>query len=104
MTDKIPFYIDIKPSTSKDKKLMAIFYNKNKQKIKTVHFGQSGASDYTIHKDEARKNKYIDRHEKNEDWKAPMTAGALSRWLLWSETSLKLAISKYLSKFNLKLL
>lgn len=103
MTDKIAYYVDIKPSTNGDKKLMAIFYDKNKQKIKTVHFGQSGASDYTIHKDEARKNKYISRHAKKEDWGAPMTAGALSRWVLWSEPSLKLAISKYLNKFNLKM-
>ena len=31
-----------------------------------VYFGQYGASDFTLHKDEARKNRYILRHEKNE--------------------------------------
>ena len=31
-----------------------------------VYFGAAGISDFTIHKDEARKQRYIDRHKKNE--------------------------------------
>ncbi len=43
--------------------------------IKKVYFGQAGASDFTIHKDEARKQLYINRH-KNESkfWHDPETA------------------------------
>ena len=33
---------------------------------KKVYFGQANASDFTIHKNEERKNRYILRHEKNE--------------------------------------
>ena len=33
---------------------------------KTIKFGQASASDFTIHKDEARKQRYIDRHKTNE--------------------------------------
>ncbi len=33
---------------------------------KKVYFGQASASDFTLHKDEARKQRYIDRHKKNE--------------------------------------
>ena len=33
---------------------------------KKVYFGAAGMSDFTIHKDEARKQRYIDRHKKNE--------------------------------------
>ena len=33
---------------------------------KKVYFGQAGASDFTIHKDEERKQRYRDRHKKNE--------------------------------------
>ena len=44
----------IKKSTNPEKKLMAIFTNKNKSKKKTVHFGANGMSDYTIHKDKDR--------------------------------------------------
>jgi hypothetical protein len=33
---------------------------------KRVYFGAAGYSDFTQHKDEARKQRYIKRHEKNE--------------------------------------
>ena len=33
---------------------------------KKIYFGQASASDFTIHKDEERKQRYIKRHEKNE--------------------------------------
>ena len=46
-----------------DKKLKAVIDGK-----KTVHFGAAGMSDYTKHKDPERKERYIERHKKNEDW------------------------------------
>ena len=49
---------------------------------KSVYFGQAGARDFTIHKDLERKNRYLDRHSKNEDWNNPLTAGFYARWLL----------------------
>ena len=61
---------------------MAIFYEGDK-KIKTLHFGAIGYSDYTIHHDEARRQRYIDRHRKSEDWNNPMTAGTLSLYILF---------------------
>ena len=51
----------IKKSSKPDKKYDAIINGK-----KTVSFGQAGASDFTIHRDEERKQRYIDRHRKNE--------------------------------------
>ena len=39
--------VEIKKSTNKNKKLMAIFYDGTKKK--TIHFGAAGMSDYTIH-------------------------------------------------------
>ncbi len=41
-------------------------------------------SDFTLHKDEARKQRYINRHKKNENWNDKDSAGAWSRWLLWN--------------------
>ena len=32
--------------------------------VKTVSFGAHGMSDYTIHKDDVRKERYITRHRK----------------------------------------
>ena len=45
---------------------------------KKVYFGQASASDFTIHKDEARKQRYINRHKKNENWNDIDSAGAVS--------------------------
>lgn len=88
-----------KKSTNSEKKYMAIFYE-NGKKIKTTHFGAAGMSDYTKHKDPARKQRYMNRHRATEDWSKPMTAGALSRFILWNKPSLKASISDYKKRFN----
>lgn len=69
---------------------------------KEVSFGATGYSDYTIHKDEARKERYLDRHRKNENWNDPQTPGSLSKHLLWGDTtSLQKNIQLFKKKFNL---
>ena len=96
-----PIKVMVKKSTKPEKKLMAVFTLDN-GRTKTTYFGQSGADDYTKTKDKAQRSRYLARHRRNENWNAPMTAGALSRWILWSETSRSLALSKYKKRFNLK--
>jgi hypothetical protein len=73
----------------------------NKGKIKSVHFGDSRYSDFTKHKDEKRKKKYLDRHETREDWsmKGVKTAGFWSRWLLWNRPSIMESISDINRRF-----
>jgi hypothetical protein len=88
-----------KKSTNPEKKYMAIFYE-NGKKIKTTHFGAAGMSDYTKHKDPARKQRYMNRHKANEHWSKPMTAGSLSRYILWNKPSLKASIQDYKKRFN----
>ena len=51
--------IDLKRSTRKTKKWMVI----HKDGTKT-HFGSYGMSNYTIHKDPARRDRYRKRHSK----------------------------------------
>ena len=91
----------IKKSTNPKKKYMAIFYEGDKKK-KTTHFGSRGMSDFTIHKDEARKKRYLDRHRKREDWNNYMSAGALSRWILWNLPTFSASVADYKKRFNLK--
>lgn len=81
---------------------MAVFYNNEKQKIKTTHFGASGYSDFTQHKDEERKKRYLERHKKNENWNDYTSAGSLSRYILWYKKSLKASIEDYKKRFKLK--
>ena len=89
----------IKKSTNSKKKYMAIFYENGKKK-KTTHFGCAGMSDFTKHKDEARKQRYMNRHKSREDWQNPMSAGALSRWILWNKPSLRGSINDFKQRFN----
>ena len=94
-------FVTIKKSHLRNKKMVATFYDINNNKIKTVHFGQADASDYTIHKDPERKKRYIERHEKNENWNDPMSAGALSRWILWNKPNKIDSIKDYKNKFGI---
>jgi len=98
--NKIRDKVTIKKSTNPKKKYMAIFYEDNK-KTRTIHFGCAGMSDFTKHKDEARKKRYMNRHRVRENWSDPMTAGSLSRWILWNKPSLRLSISDYKRRFKL---
>ena len=94
--------IKITKSTRPDKKLMAIFEDCNTGMRKTTHFGAAGMSDFTLHKDPERKKRYIMRHSKNESWNNPVTAGSLSRWILWNKPTLKASISDYKKRFHFK--
>jgi hypothetical protein len=92
--------IKITSSTRKDKKLMAIFENSKTERRKTIHFGAKGYSDYTIHKDEERKERYLARHKKRENWRDPTSAGALAALILWNKKTLKASIEDYKRKFK----
>ena len=82
--------ITLSESARPDKKWMA-----KAAGHRTVHFGQRGASDYTLHHDDARRQAYIARHGSREDWgrAGVMTPGWLSRHLLWETWSLPAAIA-----------
>ena len=96
----------ISPSTNSKKKYMAVFVAEAKDspsfKKKTVHFGSAGMSDFTKNKDEERKQRYLDRHRKNENWGDPTTAGSLSRYVLWNLPTLRASIADYKRRFKLK--
>ena len=69
---------------------------------KTVSFGQKGASDFTKHKNTDRKEAYIARHKKNEDWtkSGAKTAGFYSRWITWNKPTLKESIDDINKRFK----
>jgi hypothetical protein len=95
-------YVNIKPSTSQGKKMMAIFYDEAKKKVKTTHFGASGYESYPDHQDLQRKMNYVARHKAREDFNDYMTAGSLSYWILWNKPTLTASIEDYLNRFKLK--
>lgn len=71
------------------------------EKERRVPFGAKGYEDYTQHGNPLRKENYLTRHRAREDWNDPMTAGALSRWLLWETPSLDEAVRRFKRKFSL---
>ena len=91
---------ELHTSTNPEKKYMAIFSDGKKHK--TIHFGQKGMKDYTQHKNPERKTLYLLRHKTRENWENPMTAGALSRWILWETPSLQMNIAKFKKRFRLE--
>ena len=70
-------------------KFMVVFPNG-----KVVRFGRKGYSDYTIHGDKKRMERYLIRHRTRENWGkgGAQTAGFWSRWLLWSKPSFQGAL------------
>jgi len=92
----------IKKSDKAGKKMVAVFTRDNGRTKKT-YFGQAGAPDYTITKDKAQRKRYLDRHRARENWSNPESAGALSRWILWgNSTSRQENIKSFKSRFKLK--
>lgn len=69
---------------------------------KSIHFGARGYEDFTTHKDEARKQKYIARHAKNEDWEDPLTRGFWSRWILWNLPTIRGSVADVRKRFGFK--
>ena len=70
---------------------------------KTTKFGAAGMDDYTKTHDKEQRARYIERHGRGrETWSDPTSAGALSRYILWGEsTSMLENLRRYRSRFNL---
>ena len=87
----------IQKANRKDKKLEAVIDGK-----KTVPFGQKNASDFTLNKDPERKARYINRHEKREDWTKTCinTAGFYSKHVLWNKDTIQKSVNDLNKKYN----
>jgi len=90
---------DLYLSKRKDKKLTAEFYDTDTLKTKTIHFGSKGYSDFTKHKDVKRRELYLKRHAKNENWEDFQSAGSLSRYILWNKPTLDKSIKDFKKRF-----
>lgn len=82
-----------------DKKKYEAIFIVNGKKVKQK-FGAEGMSDYTIHKDIDRRNRYINRHMKDLRTKDPTRAGYLSMFILWNKNSLNASINDYKRRLN----
>jgi hypothetical protein len=88
----------IQKSTRAGKRFMATYANG-----KVVHFGQAGGRTYIDEGDKMKRAAYLARHSKRENWNDPYSAGALSRWLLWGDTtSLDTNHDAFMKRFGVK--
>ena len=89
--------IVISKSDNKHKKFKAIIDGK-----KTVHFGAKGYDDFTTHNDKDRKDNYIARHKKREDWTRSGfdTAGFYAKHVLWNKNTLNKSVEDLNKKFK----
>ena len=90
--------LSVTPSAKPEKKLDAKFET-DTGRTKVVSFGQKGADDYTKTHDTEQRARYLKRHSNTENWYKKDSPGALSRWILWGEsTSLMKNIQNYKNK------
>ena len=98
--------ISIKPSTNKDKKLMATFEKDNGRQV-TTHFGAKGMMDYTKYYKQdpklakQKRDAYDARHKVNEDWNDVTSAGSLAKYILWNKPTIEASIRDFKKRFNL---
>lgn len=94
--------IGIYPSTTKNKKLVALF-NVN-DKMKQVNFGSKNSKTYLDHNDPIKRENYIARHSAlgTEDYNDPLSPASLSMFLLWGKhTDLDMNIKEYKNMYKI---
>jgi len=107
--------VHLERSDMKNKKYAVTVYNGNQAPVR-VNFGDNRYEDFTMHKDEKRRQAYIARHgkriiktkyhtrliERAEDWYNPYTAGFWAFHLLWSKPSIEEAKKNITRMFGIE--
>lgn len=92
----------LEPSVDKVHKWVGVFTDPITKDERRVSFGAKGYEDYTQHHDRLRRANYLSRHRTRENWNNPMSAGALSRWILWGDsTSIQTNVRRFKQRFSL---
>jgi len=96
--------VEITKSNRNDKRFQAVFTDDDNKKIKTTQFGLKNPKigTYIDHKNDKLKENYLKRHKKNENWNDFMSAGSLSRYILWNKKTFQDSLNDYKKIFKLK--
>ena len=85
----------ISKSTNKNKKFDAFIDGKK------ISFGDAKYQDFTMHKNEKRKQNYISRHSKEDHSKSNIASPAfMSRWILWHLPTIESSIADLNKKYK----
>ena len=98
---------EIKESHKPAKKYDAVFETPE-GKEKTISFGAAGYNDFILFNEKEgakvanmHKERYLNRHRKNEHWDKPDSPGSLSRYILWNKKTVKASLRDFKKIFNL---
>jgi len=101
-------FIELKPSTNKNKKFVAVFENLKTKRSKSINFGAKGMKDFILWNKELKPKEakekrllYLGRH-KREDWSNSnvMSPAWFSRWFLWEKPTLEASQKFIMSKLK----
>ena len=79
------------------------FINHSTGKLNTRHFGQFGASDYTINKNDNTKRLYKLRHA-SDNINDLSFSGCWAWWLLWNKKTIEESIKDMSQQFNITII
>ena len=78
------------------------FLDENKNYM--LSFGDNRYSDYTMHKDPDRQERYLSRHGKEDHTKDNIKSPSFqSRWILWNKDTLQASISDVNKRFHINI-
>lgn len=94
-------FMILRPGTG-SKRFRAQFISDNNV-VMTKQFGSAKGFTFVDHHDKQKRENYLKRHgASNENWD-DLTSAALSRWILWgNSTSLSTNIKQFEKKFGLR--
>lgn len=94
--------LSLKPANDNIHKYVATILQDN-GRTRQIKFGAFGMSDFTKHRDEERKQRYLDRHRAREDWtkQGVLTSGFWSRHILWNKPTLSESLRDVKERFDL---
>ena len=99
MWKKPPLKVVLKPSKKRDKKWVAVMPQFGHEH----NFGLKDSRTFVDHKNPQKKDNYIKRHRKREDWNDIHSAGFWSKNLLWNKPTISASIRDIEKRFNLKI-
>jgi hypothetical protein len=97
--------LNLYKSDRPEKKYFVEYINPESGRLKRIYFGSAGYNDYTTYsKDirDERKKLYLKRHKTSENWNK-LSAGMLSRYLLWNQSTLNKSIKDVNERYNIKI-
>ena len=94
-------FVSLKKANDGKHKYIAKLQNKKTGREKNVKFGGVGYDDFTKTKDKEQKERYLNRHKKNENWdKSGIdTAGFWSKNLLWNKPTVTASLNDIKKKY-----